>query len=71
LGSLDLALHCGLFDPGIGWAVSSLFCIILPLVSEQKTKAEIFDVFLCHNSEDKPAAWEIAQKLSQENINVG
>ena len=31
-------------------------------------KAEIFDVFLCHNSEDKPAVREIAQKLSEENI---
>jgi TIR domain len=29
---------------------------------------EIFDVFLCHNSEDKPAVREIAQKLSEENI---
>ena len=32
------------------------------------SNAEIFDVFLCHNSEDKPAVREIAQKLSQENI---
>ena len=31
-------------------------------------KAEIFDVFLCHNSADKPAVREIAQKLSEENI---
>jgi hypothetical protein len=29
---------------------------------------EIFDVFMCHNSEDKPAVLEIAQKLSQKNI---
>jgi hypothetical protein len=31
-------------------------------------KAQIFDVFLCHNSEDKPDVREIAQKLSEENI---
>jgi TIR domain/NACHT domain len=37
-------------------------------VNAQDSKAEIFDVFLCHNSEDKPAVREIAQKLSQENI---
>ena len=30
--------------------------------------AEIFDVFLCHNSEDKPAIREIAQKLKKEGI---
>ena len=27
-----------------------------------------FDVFLCHNSEDKPAIIDIAQKLQQKNI---
>jgi hypothetical protein len=32
------------------------------------SKAEIFDVFMCHNAEDKPAVREIAQKLSEENI---
>jgi TIR domain-containing protein len=37
-------------------------------VNAQDSKAEIFDVFLCHNSEDKPAVREIAQKLSQKNI---
>jgi TIR domain len=37
-------------------------------VSGSSPKAEIFDVFLCHNSEDKPAVREIAQKLSEENI---
>ena len=31
-------------------------------------KAEIFDVFLCHNSEDKPAGREIAQMLVKEGI---
>ena len=39
-----------------------------PLVSEQETKAEIFDVFLCHNSEDKPAVRDIAKKLVGEGI---
>jgi TIR domain len=34
----------------------------------QGPKAEIFDVFLCHNSEDKPAVRDIARKLSEENI---
>ena len=34
----------------------------------QDSKAEIFDVFLCHNSEDKPAVREIAQKLVKEGI---
>ena len=37
-------------------------------MNAQDSKAEIFDVFLCHNSEDKPAVREIAQKLSGENI---
>ena len=37
-------------------------------VSGSSPKAEIFDVFLCHNSEDKPVVREIAQKLSEENI---
>jgi len=37
-------------------------------VNAQDSKAEIFDVFLCHNDEDKPAVREIAQKLSGENI---
>jgi eukaryotic-like serine/threonine-protein kinase len=37
-------------------------------VNGQDSNAEIFDVFLCHNSEDKPAVREVAQKLSQENI---
>ena len=34
----------------------------------QEAQAEIFDVFLCHNSEDKPAVREIAQKLVQCGI---
>jgi hypothetical protein len=37
-------------------------------VNAQDAKAEIFDVFLCHNSEDKPAVREIAQLLTTENI---
>ena len=32
------------------------------------TKAEIFDVFLCHKSEDKHAVREIALELSKEGI---
>jgi eukaryotic-like serine/threonine-protein kinase len=32
------------------------------------SNAEVFDVFLCHNSEDKPAVREIAQKLVKEGI---
>ena len=34
----------------------------------QDSKAEIFDVFLCHNSEDKPAVREIAQQLREKDI---
>ena len=34
----------------------------------QDSRAEIFDVFLCHNSADKPAVREIAQKLNKEGI---
>ena len=34
----------------------------------QDSKTEIFDVFLCHNSEDKPAIREISQKLAFKNI---
>jgi hypothetical protein len=37
-------------------------------VSGQDSQAEIFDVFLCHNSEDKPAVREIAQQLIKEGI---
>jgi hypothetical protein len=37
-------------------------------VNGQDSKAEIFDVFLCHNSEDKPAVREIAQQLVKEGI---
>ena len=37
-------------------------------MSEQNSNAEIFDVFLCHNSADKPAVREIAQKLKKEGI---
>lgn len=37
-------------------------------MNAQDSKAEIFDVFLCHNSEDKPAVREIAQQLVKEGI---
>jgi hypothetical protein len=37
-------------------------------VNAHDSKAEIFDVFLCHNSEDKPAVREISQKLAERNI---
>jgi hypothetical protein len=37
-------------------------------VNGQDSKAVIFDVFLCHNSEDKPAVREIAQKLAEKGI---
>jgi hypothetical protein len=37
-------------------------------VNGQDSTAQDFDVFLCHNSEDKPAVQEVAEKLSQENI---
>jgi hypothetical protein len=37
-------------------------------VNAQSSKAETFDVFLCHNSEDKPAVREISQKLVEKNI---
>jgi hypothetical protein len=38
------------------------------LVNGQDYKAEIFDVFLCHNSVDKPAVREIAQELVKLGI---
>jgi hypothetical protein len=37
-------------------------------VNAEDSKTEIFDVFLCHNSEDKPAVREIAQNLIREGI---
>jgi hypothetical protein len=37
-------------------------------VNAQDCNAEIFDVFMCHNSEDKPAVREIYQKLVKEGI---
>ena len=36
--------------------------------NESGPKEQIFDVFLCHNSEDKPVVREISRKLAQENI---
>jgi hypothetical protein len=32
------------------------------------SKAELFDVFLCHNSEDKSAVRAISEKLAERNI---
>jgi TIR domain len=43
-------------------------CRITLCVNGQDSKAEIFDVFLCHNSEDTPAVREIAQMLVKEGI---
>jgi hypothetical protein len=37
-------------------------------VNGNDTKAELFDVFLCHNGEDKPAVREIARMLVKEGI---
>jgi hypothetical protein len=37
-------------------------------VNGQDSKAEIFDVFLCHNSEDKPAVREISKELVKGGI---
>jgi hypothetical protein len=38
------------------------------LVNGQDSKAEIFDVFLCDNGEDKPAVREIARELVTRGI---
>jgi eukaryotic-like serine/threonine-protein kinase len=37
-------------------------------VSAQDSNPEVFDVFMCHNSEDKPAVREIAKKLVKEGV---
>jgi hypothetical protein len=37
-------------------------------VNSQNSNGEIFDVFLCHNSEDKPAVRDISKKLTREGI---
>jgi hypothetical protein len=37
-------------------------------VNAQDAKTESFDVFLCHNSEDKPAVREIARQLAEQGI---
>jgi TIR domain len=37
-------------------------------VNAQDSKSEVFDVFLCHNSEDKLTVREIAQQLLREGI---
>jgi hypothetical protein len=42
--------------------------VINEATKEQDSEAEIFDVFLCHNSQDKPAVREIAMKLVDEGI---
>ena len=36
--------------------------------NESGAKEQIFDVFLCYNSEDKPAVCEISRKLAEKNI---
>lgn len=36
----------------------------------QDSNAEIFDVFLCHSSGDKPAVRQIAQNLAKVGINL-
>jgi hypothetical protein len=35
-------------------------------VNAEDSRTEIFDVFLCHNSDDKPAVRDIAQQLVKE-----
>jgi hypothetical protein len=42
--------------------------ISAPRVNAQDSRAEILDVFLRHNSEDKPAVREISRKLIKEGI---
>ena len=37
-------------------------------MSEPNTNTEIFDVFLCHNSEDKPEIRNIARQLAENGI---
>ena len=37
-------------------------------MSAQDSIPEVFDVFLCHNSEDKPAVREIAKRLAKQGI---
>jgi TIR domain len=37
-------------------------------VNGQASSDEIFDVFLCHNSEEKPAVREISKRLAEKNI---
>jgi hypothetical protein len=37
-------------------------------VNAEASKAEVFDVFLCHNSQDKPGVREIGQRLATEGI---
>jgi WD40 repeat protein len=39
-------------------------------VNGQDSNAEIFDVFLCHSSADKPAVRQIAQNLAKVGINL-
>ena len=37
-------------------------------MNAQDSSAEVFDVFMCHNSEDKPAVREISRKLVREGV---
>jgi hypothetical protein len=37
-------------------------------VKLEEAKSEVFDVYLCHNSEDKPAVREIARRLVEQGI---
>jgi TIR domain len=36
--------------------------------AEEEPSEAVFDVFLCHNSDDKPAVREISRKLAEKNI---
>jgi len=40
-------------------------------VNTEDSKAEIFDVFLCHNSEDKPGVLEIGRSCPRRISNLG
>jgi hypothetical protein len=59
-------VKCG--TSGVDLSSVHLLPIELPLGEPGHLPAEIFDVFLCHDSEDKPAVREIAGKLSHENV---
>ena len=56
----------GLLNGQVGLSLVHASPIEFPRCERTRLQSGIFDLFLCHNSEDKPAIREIAQRLVME-----